>query len=253
MKAAAIVSVAPLRKEAAHRSEMVSQLLLGECVEVLNTTKDFWQIKSVYDGYEGWCQKSQLTEVDDHFFNTNHQLLTAEPITHAICNDKPIFLVGGSFIGCFKNEELVIGNTIIRFAETPFHLNEVNAEIDIYEVFRPYINTPYLWGGKSIFGIDCSGFTQQVFKMLDIALPRDAYQQAAIGEAVGFLQEAQLGDLAFFDNEEGKITHVGIILNDEHIIHASGKVRIDKIDNMGIVNSETNERTHSLRLIKRFL
>jgi cell wall-associated NlpC family hydrolase len=89
--------------------------------------------------------------------------------------------------------------------------------------------------------------------MLDIALPRDAYQQATIGEAVGFLQEAQLGDLAFFDNEEGKITHVGIILNDEHIIHASGKVRIDKIDNMGIVNSETNERTHSLRLIKRFL
>lgn len=253
MKAAAIVSVAPLRKEAAHRSEMISELLMGECVEVLETTKDFWKIKCLYDGYEGWCQKSQLTEVEDHFYNNNHQFLTAQPITTALCNGKSIFLPGGSFIGCFNHEVLAIGNTTITFPETPFQFKELNEDVNIYEVLHPYINVPYLWGGKSIFGIDCSGFAQQVYKMLDIKLPRDAYQQAVEGVAVGFLQEAQLGDLAFFDNEEGRITHVGIILNDEHIIHASGKVRVDKIDNMGIVNTETNERTHKLRLIKRFL
>lgn len=253
MKAATIVSIAPMRKEASHRSEMVSQLLMGECVEVLETDKDFFYVKCLYDGYEGWCQQSQLTEVDDHFYNNNHKMLVAEPITQATCNDKSIFLVGGSFVGCFKDDALRIGNSVIRFTETPYHFNEINESVDIYEVFKPYVNTPYLWGGKSIFGIDCSGFTQQVFKMLDVVLPRDAYQQATLGENVGFLQEAQLGDLAFFDNEEGKITHVGIILNDAHIIHASGKVRIDKIDNMGIVNTETNKRTHQLRIIKRFL
>lgn len=115
-----------------------------------------------------------------------------------------------------------------------------------------YLDVPYLWGGKSKWGIDCSGFCQQVFKHLGIKLPRDAYQQAETGEVVGFLLEAQTGDLAFFDNEEGKITHVGIMLGPNDIIHASGKVRIDKIDNQGIINSDTNQRTHKLRIIKRY-
>lgn len=115
-----------------------------------------------------------------------------------------------------------------------------------------YLDVPYLWGGKSKCGIDCSGFSQQVFKSFGIKLPRDAYQQAEMGEVVGFLLEAQCGDLAFFDNEEGRITHVGIMLNTDEIIHASGKVRIDKIDNQGIVHSETGARTHKLRIIKRY-
>lgn len=115
-----------------------------------------------------------------------------------------------------------------------------------------YLDVPYLWGGKSRCGIDCSGFSQQVFKQFGIKLPRDSYQQAASGEVVGFLQEAQCGDLAFFDNEEGRITHVGIMLSNHGIIHASGKVRRDKIDHQGIINAETGERTHRLRIIKRY-
>jgi gamma-D-glutamyl-L-lysine dipeptidyl-peptidase len=114
-----------------------------------------------------------------------------------------------------------------------------------------YLDVPYIWGGKSKNGIDCSGFCQQVFKQFGIQLPRDAYQQAAYGEVVGFLLEVQTGDLAFFDNEEGKITHVGLMLGPDEIIHASGKVRIDKIDQQGIINAETGVRTHQLRLIKR--
>jgi gamma-D-glutamyl-L-lysine dipeptidyl-peptidase len=115
-----------------------------------------------------------------------------------------------------------------------------------------YLDTPYLWGGKSICGIDCSGFSQQVYKHFGIKLPRDSYQQAELGEGVGFLLEAQCGDLAFFDNDEGRITHVGIMLSSDEIIHASGKVRIDKIDNQGIINAETGARTHKLRIIKRY-
>ncbi len=122
----------------------------------------------------------------------------------------------------------------------------------IRKVAFTYLDVPYLWGAKSKLGIDCSGFSQQVYKEFGIQLPRDSYQQAEIGEVVGFLQEAKCGDLAFFDNEEGRITHVGIMLSSEEIIHASGKVRIDKIDNQGIINAETGARTHKLRIIKRY-
>jgi cell wall-associated NlpC family hydrolase len=117
---------------------------------------------------------------------------------------------------------------------------------------KHFLNTPYLWGGRSVFGIDCSGFCQLVFRFFNISLLRDAYLQATQGEGIGFLQEANMGDLAFFDNKEGRITHVGILLNDHEIIHAAGKVRIDKIDNAGIVNVDTGMRTHNLRLIKRY-
>ena len=116
-----------------------------------------------------------------------------------------------------------------------------------------FLNTAYLWGGRSIFGVDCSGFCQTVFRFIGIPLLRDAYQQASQGEAIGFLQEAKLGDLAFFDNEEGRITHVGMLLDQETIIHASGRVRIDTIDHQGIVNVDTGLCTHKLRIIKRML
>ena len=113
-----------------------------------------------------------------------------------------------------------------------------------------YLNTPYLWGGRSPFGIDCSGFTQVVYRLQGISLPRDAYQQAEIGTTLSFIEESEPGDLAFFDNNEGKIIHVGIILENNHIIHASGKVRIDRIDQQGIFNKEKGQHTHKLRLIK---
>jgi cell wall-associated NlpC family hydrolase len=114
-----------------------------------------------------------------------------------------------------------------------------------------YENVPYLWGGKSSFGIDCSGFVQQVFKLFGKHLLRDTYQQATQGESIGFLQEVQCGDLAFFDNAEGRIVHVGILLNSETIIHASGNVRVDTMDSYGIINRNTGMRTHQLRVIKR--
>ena len=128
---------------------------------------------------------------------------------------------------------------------------DTDEDADIMDIMQPYINTPYLWGGKSIFGIDCSGFVQMVFKLFNVRLPRDAYQQAEIGEAIDFLAEAKLGDLAFFDNEQGKITHVGILLSPHQIIHASAVVRIDPIDQAGIVSSTTGLRTHQLRTIRR--
>jgi gamma-D-glutamyl-L-lysine dipeptidyl-peptidase len=245
MKAACIVSAAPIRKEAAHRSEMTSQLLFGETAEILETEKNFTRIKCDYDGYEGYIQTFQITEVDamidiDGYTTSHSSSLLFNNYSSQLSLASPVF----------KNKELSIGKHSVQ--------HELKGEMlafteeNIKQFSSKYVNTPYLWGGRSSFGIDCSGFCQQVFKVMGIRLDRDAYQQAAQGEMIGFLQEAKCGDLAFFDNEEGKITHVGILLSADEIIHAAGRVRIDTIDSQGIINSDNGQRTHNLRTIRRF-
>jgi len=227
---------------------MVSQLLLGEFGEIVDETKEFIRLKCSFDGYEGWCQKSQLVECDEvvatkKFVNTD---IASVRINNNYCR---VSIGSPAFNGkvTIKNHTLDYDG-VSSFSPADFVLSELRMAAVVSE----YINTPYLWGGRSVFGIDCSGFSQQVLKMFGISLPRDAYQQAALGEVVGFLQEVTCGDLAFFDNEEGRITHVGILLDNETIAHSSGTVRVDKIDNMGIINSDTGERTHKLRIIKRY-
>ena len=146
-----------------------------------------------------------------------------------------------------------IGDNIGRYTgEIIAPQKEIDTQL-LLEIAYRYIGAPYLWGGRSPFGIDCSGFVQIVFKMMGLMLPRDASQQVNHGVTINFVSEAKIGDLAFFGNEEGDLTHVGIVTEDEHIIHASGKVRIDKLDHQGIFNSETKQYTHKLRLIKRFV
>jgi len=245
----AVAAVCPMRKEASHASEMVSQLLLGEVGEVLQETTDFIKLTCLYDGYEGWCAKSQLANVAD---------MAAFNITTFVARRNAAGLVNGA------NVPLSIASPVFAKTSTDGYtlafeegiitnatLRDEPGDVFIKQLAYEYINTPYLWGGKSSFGIDCSGFTQQVFKMLDVHLLRDAYQQATQGVALDNLSDAACGDLAFFANDAGRITHVGILLDSSTIIHASGYVRIDKIDDEGIVHSVTGKRTHKLREVRR--
>lgn len=246
----AIVAAAPMRGEASHRSEMVSQILFGEKAVVLDRKGDFTKIRNLYDSYDGWVQTTQVAPVTKHFMHRKVVRYTDRFSTVAYLNDIPIHLSIGTPIYSIRK----LGNYKLRYKRQKplWDSYEDFSEEKIKALATEYLNIGYLWGGRSSFGIDCSGFAQQVLKQFGKIIPRDASQQAREGEVVGFLQAAQCGDLAFFDNAEGNINHVGILLTPDTIIHASGRVHIDKIDNEGIINTELGTRTHHLRIIKRF-
>ena len=249
------LSVVPCRKEPSDKSEMVTQLLFGEHFEVLEEKKSWSLIRIAYDGYECWIDKKQFLPLNDvKGISDSTSAVTTDLVQLAEDeNGNMISVLLGSSLPKFKGKSFSLGKQKYSFeGEIAFPFSK-KKEHSIEEIAKWYLNTPYLWGGRSPFGLDCSGFTQMVFKLSGIKLKRDAWQQAEEGKTLSFLEEAQQGDLAFFDNEDGKIVHVGILLGKEKIIHASGKVRIDKLDHQGIYNAELKKYTHRLRVVKRFL
>lgn len=245
-----IVPIMPLRAEPSHRSEMVSQALFGECVETEPLINEGWiKVRMQYDGYEGWVTAAHLETITLEEFNAPFTHIANQWAARLSVNDQPMYIPYGCML---KLDNPVWGNVkVVPESGIEIYKQPRSPKTAWNTIAHSFLNTGYLWGGKSVFGIDCSGFTQSVYKILGIPLLRDAYQQATQGELVALIQEAKGGDLAFFDNEAGKITHVGIMLNDQQIIHSSGKVRIDLIDHQGIVNADTGLRTHNLRLIRR--
>lgn len=233
-KGICVVTVAPVRAESSDRAEIVTEILFGESADILEVQKNWTKIKMHYDGYEGWMDTKQIKPVTEEFLTNRKVTLITEDFSSVITNDGKTLLS--------------IGSEVDFPAVASRRSHDVRESIAL--TAKEFLNVPYLWGGKSFFAVDCSGFTQLVYKVHDIKLPRDAYQQAEKGRALDFVEESQPGDLAFFDNSEGKIIHVGIMLDNQRIIHASGKVRIDTLDSTGIFNKELNKHTHKLRVIK---
>jgi len=241
------VSLAPLRQENNDQSEMVSQLLFGELVEVIESEFNWTKIRTYFDNYPAWMDTKQLIYLSEKEAN---RWLDGISLATDLFNelDTPWgkqFVPRGSFLPIDKEAEFRIGNHQFKIQN-----QQKNNLLTMQDFALSYLNTPYLWGGKGPLGIDCSGFTQQVFRFIGIQLPRDAYQQEELGQEIDF-EDQQLGDLAFFSNEKGKIIHVGIVLADYQIIHASGWVRIDEFKEQGIWNHEHNKLSHNLHSIKR--
>ena len=244
------LSIVPMRNEAADQSEMVNQVIFGEHFKVLEIRKKWSKIRLAHDSYEGWiCNKQWIEIEEDIYKQLDKEVATiTTDILDIITKNHHQPIVIGSILPSYKSGHALINNEMYQFdgLTTPGFIKKEK----LVENALIYLNAPYLWGGRSPLGIDCSGFTQMVYRLQGVDLPRDAYQQAEVGTTLSFVEESEPGDLAFFDNAEGKITHVGIILEDNHIIHASGKVRIDRIDQQGIFNTEIGNHTHKLRLIK---
>ena len=242
------LSIVPLRLEPSDKSELISQILYGEFFKVLECRKSWSKIRLNFDGYEGWIDNKQYLEIekDQYAGLKNEAPKLSSDLVEFIQDDNqqlhPI-IIGSTLNGKNLLKHYFEGNTVKTFLKKE---NLVNTAF-------LYLNTPYLWGGKTPFGIDCSGLTQMVYKLNGYKLLRDASQQATQGEALSFIEESEPGDLAFFDNNEGNIIHVGIIMKDNYIIHAHGKVRVDRLDHSGIYNVDKKMHTHKLRVIKKIV
>ena len=247
------LSIIPLRAEPNDRSEIVSQVLFGEHFEIFETQKQWAKIKLQFDGYEGWVDTKQYQTITDKNFKdlSKDAIILNSDLVEYITNPFNILLPIplGASLSFLNHSEINLDN----FEFEGLRTSGVKPKASLIATAYMYLNAPYLWGGKTPFGIDCSGLTQMVYKLNGYHLLRDASQQSTQGEALSFIEESEPGDLAFFDNEEGKITHVGIIMDDNYIIHASGKVRIDRLDHLGIYNAELNRHTHRLRVIKKII
>lgn len=252
------LSVVPCRMEPSDKSEMVTQLLFGETVKIYEEKRADWRkIKTSLDDYECWVDKKQIVEIsEEEYQQLSESSAVSTELVQVITNETtseltPVVL--GSSLPNLDGSKCKFNNLEFSFDGNTNQQNQGSLNDTLVEHSYMYLNSPYLWGGRSPFGIDCSGFTQVVYKTIGVKLPRDAYQQATVGQTLSFVEESAPGDLAFFDNEEGHIIHVGIVLDNNRIIHASGKVRIDKLDHQGIYNVDTNRYSHRLRLIKNIL
>jgi len=250
------LAVVPVRREPFDKSEMSTQLLFGDLMEVIGREDSWCQVKIFFDGYEGWVDVKQIRAVSGQEFrrlstspvSVNRQLFS-DVVLYSEVN---VSLPAGCSFYNLKSQVMEIDGEQYRLdgKAYPFTFTGLSG---LLETAAGYLSCPYLWGGKTYLGLDCSGFTQVVYKQHGIKLLRDAAQQATQGELISILNDGKPGDLAFFDNAEGKIVHVGILLEDQRIIHCSGKVRIDTIDHQGIYNRYLSKYTHSLRLIRRIL
>ena len=242
------LSIVPLRSEPSDVSELVSQVLYGEHFKVLEQRKAWSKIRIAFDRYEGWIDNKQykeISETDYTSLESSSNLLSNELVEYVRDENNLLITLP---LGASLQPLGLLNHTHDGDTTSGQQPKE-----KLIETALLYLNAPYLWGGKTPFGIDCSGFTQMVYRLNGYKLLRDASQQATQGEALSFIEESEPGDLAFFDNSEGNIIHVGIIMENNYIIHAHGKVRIDRLDHSGIYNVDKGMHTHKLRVIKKVI
>lgn len=250
------LNIVPVRTSPSDKSELCTQLLFGDGYRIIEKSenKKWLKINIAFDDYEGWIDVLQHNQVSESIFESyilSDHKLCFDDIAFVDSNETSSLITLGSILPFAQGRKINIGDIQYQFQGELIDASPLSNDFIKFIALR-YINAPYLWGGKTLFGIDCSGYVQQIFKLFGYKLKRDAYQQAEQGKEI-LLTEAKTGHLAFFENDLGKIIHVGMILEGNKIIHAHGKVRIDVVDEKGILNLTTKKYSHKLNRIKRII
>lgn len=253
------LSIIPVRKEPSEKSEMITQILYGEHFVINEKIQGWANVKLAFDGYNGWVDMKMITPLVEKTYQKIERASFA--VTTDIFNiisvnaEQTTMIVAGSTLPCWRPnlKEFSIQQKIFQHTGNITFKKPPNIRNVLIDQALKYFNAPYLWGGRSPLGIDCSGFAQIIYKMIGYSIPRDVSTQVHCGTALSFVEETRPGDLAFFDNDEGQIVHVGIIWEKHKIIHASGKVRIDNVDQFGIFNVDTKRYSHQMRVMKRII
>jgi gamma-D-glutamyl-L-lysine dipeptidyl-peptidase len=242
----------PLRSGPSHKSEMLSQVLFGEKYRIIDEVGHWYKIETLFDKYSGWIDINHLQNTEE-YNNLEGQVLNRSLLCFKNDRTKLVLEAGCEIYNPdFENKSFSVGKN--KFSATSeFSPSYIKVSESISDTAMKFINSPYIWGGRIPSGIDCSGFVQLVYKVRGVRIPRDSWQQAETGEIISFIEETRPGDLVFFDDERGKITHVGMILSQGLVIHASGRVRIDNIDHQGIFKNEIGGYSHKLRTIRRII
>ncbi len=249
-----MLSLVPMRAETSDKAEIVTQMLFGECYEIVARDGNWVRVQLASDNYQGWIDHKQHNPVTVAYYQnwkaTQHA--RAMDLVQVVTSSDTRIPIGiGSYLPFFDGMSIKVNDVSMVYNGRASNPDTITTTAQLVKIANGFLKAPYLWGGKSIFGIDCSGFTQQVFGVCGYQLPRDAYQQVSHGDEVHFVTQALPGDLAFFSNDEGRIIHVGIVLEGQTIIHAHGEVRIDTLDHNGIYNATSKRYSHKLRIIKR--
>ncbi len=264
MKAIVLHSVVPVRSKPDEAAEQLTQLLFGETCEITDEVPRWYNIRNDYDGQEGWVDFKMISKMSneeyERYTSSNLTAMVKMPMAYAVseANQQTFPLTAGTHLSNYKDGQFeILGSKFVidpqMVAPQPLEFNETN----FMQTVRFFLNIPYLWGGKNCMGLDCSGFSGIVLSLFGVRLLRNAREQVHQGKEIGFLSEAQCGDLVFFDHqsrnpESTNISHVGILLSPNTVVHCSGRVKVERIDSNGIISAETGEYTHDLRAIRRY-
>lgn len=242
----------PLRSAPSHKSEMLSQILFGERFIIVDDAGTWLKIKTLFDDYSGWIDGDHL-QCSPGDRDLSGSVLNRSLLCYKEDKTKLVLEAGCEiFRPDFGSGTFFIGQNIY-YAGKDLTKAHISTNDSLPDIAMRFINSPYIWGGRIPSGIDCSGLVQLAYKIYGKPIARDSFAQAEQGKAVDLIEESLSGDLAFFDNEKGRITHVGMIISRELIIHASGRVRIDSLDQQGIFRNDTKKYTHHLKTIRRLV